>query len=57
VVDHALRHSYGVTLALRGVPGNVISQLMGHAELRTAHLRHWGRHPTHRRLRRRRSAL
>jgi hypothetical protein len=25
---------YGVTLALRGVPGNVISQLMGHVDPR-----------------------
>ena len=32
---HAFRHHYGVTLALRGVPGNVISQLMGHADPRT----------------------
>jgi integrase/recombinase XerD len=32
---HAFRHSYGVTLALRGVPSNVISQLMGHADPRT----------------------
>jgi integrase len=32
---HAFRHYYGVTLALRGVPGNVISQLMGHADPRT----------------------
>jgi len=55
-MDHALRHSYGVTLAPRGVPGNLISQLMGHANPRTTHLRHSGRHP-HRRLRRRRSAL
>ena len=32
---HAFRHHYGVTLALRGVPGNVISQLTGHADPRT----------------------
>ena len=32
---HAFRHHYGVTLALRGVPGSVISQLMGHADPRT----------------------
>jgi integrase/recombinase XerD len=32
---HAFRHYYGVSLALRGVPGNVISQLMGHADART----------------------
>ncbi len=32
---HAFRHHYGVTLALRGVPGNVISQLMGHVDPRT----------------------
>jgi site-specific recombinase XerD len=32
---HAFRHHYGVTLALRGVPGSVISQLMGHADHRT----------------------
>ena len=32
---HAFRHHYGVTLALRGVPANVISQLMGHADPRT----------------------
>ena len=32
---HAFRHHYGVTLALRGVPSNVISQLMGHADPRT----------------------
>jgi site-specific recombinase XerD len=32
---HAFRHHYGVTLALRDVPGNVISQLMGHADPRT----------------------
>ncbi|MDQ1492337.1 MAG: integrase/recombinase XerD [Actinomycetota bacterium] len=32
---HAFRHHYGVTLALRGVPTAVISQLMGHADPRT----------------------
>jgi site-specific recombinase XerD len=32
---HAFRHHYGVTLALRGVPQTVISQLMGHADPRT----------------------
>jgi site-specific recombinase XerD len=32
---HALRHHYGVTLALRGVPQSVIAQLMGHADPRT----------------------
>lgn len=32
---HAFRHHYGVTLALRGVPQSVISQLMGHADPRT----------------------
>ena len=32
---HAFRHHYGVTLALRGVPLTVISQLMGHADPRT----------------------
>ena len=32
---HAFRHHYGVTLALRGVPQPVISQLMGHADPRT----------------------
>jgi len=32
---HAFRHSYGVTLALRGVPQAVIAQLMGHADPRT----------------------
>ena len=32
---HAFRHHYGVTLALRGVPQAVISQLMGHADPRT----------------------
>ncbi|MDQ6838292.1 MAG: tyrosine-type recombinase/integrase [Actinomycetota bacterium] len=32
---HAFRHSYGVTLALRGVPQAVIGQLMGHADPRT----------------------
>jgi integrase len=32
---HAFRHHYGVTLALRGVPPAVISQLMGHADPRT----------------------
>lgn len=32
---HALRHTYGVTLALRGVPQSVIAQLMGHADPRT----------------------
>lgn len=29
---HAFRHYYGVSLPLRGVPGNVISQVMGHAD-------------------------
>ena len=32
---HSLRHTYGVTLALRGVPQSVIAQLMGHADPRT----------------------
>jgi site-specific recombinase XerD len=32
---HSLRHHYGVTLALRGVPQSVIAQLMGHADPRT----------------------
>ena len=32
---HAMRHHYGVTLALRGVPQSVIAQLMGHADPRT----------------------
>jgi site-specific recombinase XerD len=32
---HAFRHQYGVTLALRGVPPAIISQLMGHADPRT----------------------
>ena len=32
---HAFRHHYGVTLALRGVPQAVISELMGHADPRT----------------------
>jgi site-specific recombinase XerD len=32
---HAFRHHYGVTLALRGVPQTVISELMGHADPRT----------------------
>ena len=32
---HAFRHHYGVTLALRGVPTAIISQLMGHADPRT----------------------
>jgi integrase/recombinase XerC/integrase/recombinase XerD len=32
---HAFRHQYRVTLALRDIPGNVISQLMGHADPRT----------------------
>ena len=32
---HSLRHHYGVTLALRGVPQSAIAQLMGHADPRT----------------------
>jgi site-specific recombinase XerD len=32
---HALRHSYGMRLALRGVPLSVIQQLMGHSDPRT----------------------
>ena len=32
---HALRHSYGMELALRGVPLPVIQQLLGHADPRT----------------------
>jgi integrase/recombinase XerC len=32
---HSLRHRYGVTLALRGVPQSAIAQLMGHADPRT----------------------
>jgi integrase len=27
---HALRHTYGIDLAMRGVPSSVIQQLMGH---------------------------
>ena len=32
---HALRHSYGMELALRGVPLPVIQQLLGHSDPRT----------------------
>jgi integrase/recombinase XerD len=32
---HALRHSYGMRLALRGVPLPVIQQLLGHTDPRT----------------------
>lgn len=32
---HGFRHHYGVTLALRRVPGSLISQLKGHADPRT----------------------
>jgi integrase/recombinase XerD len=32
---HALRHSYGMRLALRGVPIPVIQQLLGHTDPRT----------------------
>ena len=32
---HALRHSYGMRLALRGVPLPIIQQLMGHVDPRT----------------------
>lgn len=32
---HALRHHYGVQLALRGVPLPIIQQLMGHSDPRT----------------------
>jgi site-specific recombinase XerD len=32
---HALRHSYGLELALRGVPLAVIQQLLGHSDPRT----------------------
>lgn len=35
---HSLRHTYGVTLALRGVPQSVIAQLMGHADPRTTNI-------------------
>ena len=33
---HALRHSYGMELALRGVPLPVIQQLLGHTDPRTS---------------------
>jgi integrase len=33
---HALRHSYGMRLALRGVPLPVIQQLLGHTDPRTS---------------------
>jgi integrase/recombinase XerD len=33
---HALRHSYGMELALRGVPLPVIQQLLGHSDPRTS---------------------
>jgi site-specific recombinase XerD len=32
---HALRHTYGMDLAMRGVPLSVIQQLMGHDDPRT----------------------
>jgi integrase len=32
---HALRHTYGMDLAMRGVPLAVIQQLMGHDAPRT----------------------
>lgn len=32
---HGLRHSYGMRLALRGVPLPIIQQLMGHVDPRT----------------------
>jgi integrase/recombinase XerD len=35
VMAHALRHSYGMELALRGVPLPVIQQLLGHSDPRT----------------------
>lgn len=35
---HALRHHYGTTLALRGVPLTFISQLLGHADPRTTEI-------------------
>lgn len=34
-VAHALRHSYGIDLAMRGVPLSVIQQLLGHDDPRT----------------------
>lgn len=34
-VSHALRHSYGVTLASRNVPVPVIQELLGHSDPRT----------------------
>jgi site-specific recombinase XerD len=32
---HALRHTYGMDLAMRGVPLSVIQQLLGHDDPRT----------------------
>ncbi len=32
---HALRHAYGMDLAMRGVPLSVIQQLLGHDDPRT----------------------
>jgi integrase/recombinase XerD len=32
---HAFRHTYGLTAALRGVPTNVLTQLLGHEDPRT----------------------
>jgi integrase/recombinase XerD len=32
---HVLRHTYGMDLAMRGVPLSVIQQLMGHDDPRT----------------------
>jgi integrase len=31
---HALRHTYGTTLAMRGVPLGVIAEQLGHADTR-----------------------
>jgi len=32
---HAFRHTYGLTAAMRGVPTNVLTQLLGHEDPRT----------------------
>ena len=34
-VAHAFRHSYGLRTAMRGVPTNLISQLLGHQDPKT----------------------